>query len=280
MPGVKRWSVDLLVEQCVASFERGVPAVVLFPVTEDSAKTANCENAYDDDGLAQRAIRAIKEAVPKLGVITDVALDPYSIHGQDGLMDAAGYIVNDETVDVLVRQALSHARAGADMVGPSDMMDGRVGAIRGALESEGFIHTRILSYSAKYASCLYAPFREAVGSAANLQGADKYTYQMDPGNTDEALREVALDIREGADMVMIKPGLPYLDIVRRVKASFGVPTAAYHVSGEYSMIKAAAQNGWINEQQTVMECMLSFKRAGCDAVLTYYANDVADWLNA
>lgn len=278
MPGVKRWSVDLLVEQCVASHERGVPAVVLFPVTEDSAKTEQCEAAYDDDGLAQRAIRAIKAAAPELGVITDVALDPYSIHGQDGIMDTNGYIVNDETVDVLVRQALSHARAGADMVGPSDMMDGRVGAIRAAFEAEGFIHTRILSYAAKYASCLYAPFREAVGSAANLKGADKYTYQMDPGNADEALREVAMDIEEGADMVMIKPGLPYLDIAQRVKSTFGVPTAAYHVSGEYSMIKAAANNGWIQEQETVLECLLAFRRAGCDAVLTYYANDVADWL--
>ena len=279
MPGVKRWSIDLLVEQCHASFERGVPAVVLFPVTPDSAKTAACENAYDDDGLPQRAIRAIKSAVPELGVITDVALDPYSIHGQDGLMNSNGYIINDETVEVLVKQALSHARAGADMVGPSDMMDGRVGAIRTALEDAGFINTRILAYAAKYASCLYGPFREAVGSAANLQGADKYSYQIDPGNTDEALREVALDIEEGADMVMIKPGLPYLDIVYRIKSTFGVPTAAYHVSGEYSMLKAAAGNGWVDEQQAVMECMTAFKRAGSDAVLTYYANDIAEWLS-
>lgn len=278
MPGVNRLSVDLLVKKCVELHALQIPAVVLFPVTADEAKTEDCSNAWAADGLAQRAIAAIKSAVPDLGVITDVALDPYTVHGQDGLMNEEGYIVNDETCEVLVRQAVSHAQAGADCVGPSDMMDGRVGRIRQALDSEGFIHTRILSYAAKYASCFYGPFREAVGSAANLKGADKFTYQMDPANSDEAMREVASDLDEGADMIMVKPGLPYLDIVSRVKTTFGVPTFAYHVSGEFSMIKAAALNGWIDEQQIVMESMMSFRRAGCDGVLTYFAEDVATWL--
>lgn len=278
MPEVERYSIDLLVEQCALVHELGIPAIVLFAVTDDDAKTDGCETAYDPDGLMQRAVRAIKSQVPALGVITDVALDPYSVHGQDGLMDASGYIVNDETLAVLVKQALSHAEAGADVVGPSDMMDGRVRAIREALESAGRRNTRILSYSAKYASCLYSPFRDAVGSASNLRNADKCTYQMDPANRQEAMREVAQDIAEGADMVMIKPGLPYLDIIRDTRDHFGVPTFAYNVSGEYSMIKAAAQQGWIDERKAVMEIMMCFRRAGCDGVLTYHALQIARWL--
>ncbi|NNL06418.1 MAG: porphobilinogen synthase, partial [Gammaproteobacteria bacterium] len=252
----------------------------LFPVAGDSKKSDDAAEAYNPDGLAQRAVRALKQSHPDLGVITDVALDPFTSHGQDGLIDDTGYVLNDETVDVLVKQALSHAEAGADIVAPSDMMDGRIGAIREALEAGGFIHTRILAYSAKYASSFYGPFRDAVGSAANLGAGNKYSYQMDPANSDEALREVELDISEGADMFMVKPGMPYLDIVRRVKDTFEVPTYVYHVSGEYAMLKAAAQNGWLDEKATVLESLLSFKRAGADGILTYYAKTVAEWLNS
>jgi porphobilinogen synthase len=247
-------------------------------VTPAEAKSDDAREAYNPDGLAQRAVRILKDTVPELGVITDVALDPFTSHGQDGLIDETGYVVNDRTVDVLVRQALSHADAGADVVAPSDMMDGRIGAVRQALEAAGHVHTRILAYSAKYASSYYGPFRDAVGSAANLGSGDKSTYQQDPANADEALREVALDLEEGADMVMVKPGMPYLDIVRRVKDNFGVPVFAYQVSGEYAMLKAAAQNGWLNERAVVLEALLSFKRAGADAILSYYAVDVARWL--
>jgi porphobilinogen synthase len=278
MPGVERLSIDLLVEEAKNAVSLGIPAVALFPVTPAEKKTEDAREAYNPDGLAQRAVAALKQNVPQLGVITDVALDPFTTHGQDGLIDAGGYVVNDETVDVLVKQALSHARAGADIVAPSDMMDGRVGAIREALEAEGFVNTRILAYSAKYASSFYGPFRDAVGSGANLGGGNKYSYQMDPANTDEALREVELDIAEGADMVMVKPGMPYLDIVRRVKDTFGVPTYAYQVSGEYAMLKAAAQNGWLDERSTVLEALLAFKRAGADGILTYFAPQVASWL--
>ena len=256
-----------------------MPAMALFPVTPPSAKSMDAREAYNPDGLAQRAVRALKDAVPDLGVITDVALDPFTTHGQDGLIDDAGYVLNDETVEVLVKQALSHAEAGADIVAPSDMMDGRIGAIRAALEQAGHIHTRILAYSAKYASSFYGPFRDAVGSAANLGGGDKYTYQMDPANSDEALREVALDLEEGADMVMVKPGMPYLDIVRRVKDRFGAPTFVYQVSGEYAMLKAASQNGWLDERAVVLEALLSIKRAGADGILTYYAKDAARWMS-
>ncbi len=278
MPGVERLSIDQLLIEAEKIHKLGVPAVVLFPVTDDSAKTQDCAGAYDPAGLAPRAISALKDALPDLGVITDVALDPYSPHGHDGLMDSNGYIMNDETVDVLVKQALCHAEAGADMVGPSDMMDGRVGQIRSAFESSGWVNTKILSYAAKYASNFYGPFRDAVGAAASLGGANKFSYQLDPANSDEAMREIALDLQEGADMIMVKPGLPYLDIVRRAKQQFGVPTSAYHVSGEYAMIKAATANGWLDEQQIVMETMMAFRRAGCDAVLTYFAHDVAKWL--
>ena len=278
MPGVSRLSIDRLVEAAGSVHALGVLAVVLFPVTDDADKTEACESAHDPDGLAQRAIRALKAAHPSLAVITDVALDPYTPHGQDGLMDEAGYIVNDETVDVLVRQALSHADAGADIVAPSDMMDGRIGAIREALEAADHRHTRIMSYAAKYASSFYGPFRDAVGASAALGKADKKQYQMDPANGDEALHEIAADLQEGADLIMVKPGLPYLDIVRRAKETFRVPTFAYHVSGEYAMLKAAAANGWIDERAVVMETMLSFRRAGCDGVLTYCAGDVARWL--
>lgn len=278
MPGVERLSIDLLVEECRAAAQLGIPAVALFPVTPAHLKSLDAAEAYNPEGLAQRAIRALKQALPHLGVISDVALDPFTTHGQDGLIDDHGYVVNDATVDVLVKQALSHAAAGADIVAPSDMMDGRVGAIRQALEAAGYVNTRILAYSAKYASAFYGPFRDAVGSAANLAGGDKYSYQMDPANADEALREVALDLDEGADMVMVKPGLPYLDIIRRIKDQFGVPTFAYQVSGEYAMLKAAAQNGWLDERKTVLEALLSCKRAGADAILTYYAKTVAQWL--
>ena len=250
----------------------------MFPVTPQAAKSDDAREAHNPDGLAQRAVRALKHAFPDLGVITDVALDPFTSHGQDGLLDAQGYVANDATVEALVLQALSHARAGADVVAPSDMMDGRVGAIRRALEAEGFANTRILAYSAKYASSFYGPFRDAVGSAANLRGGDKFSYQMDPANADEALREVALDLAEGADMVMVKPGMPYLDIVRRVKERFGVPTFAYQVSGEYAMLKAAAQNGWLDEKKAVLESLLAFKRAGADGILTYFALHAARWL--
>ncbi len=278
MPGVERKSIDRLVEEAREVMDLGIPAIALFPVTPAEAKSEDAREAYNPQGLAQRAVRALKRALPDLGVITDVALDPFTTHGQDGLIDASGYVLNDETVEVLVKQALSHADAGADVVAPSDMMDGRVGAIRSALEAAGQIHTRILAYSAKYASSFYGPFRDAVGSAANLGGGNKYSYQMDPANSDEALREVALDLQEGADMVMVKPALPYLDIVRRVKESFGVPTFAYQVSGEYAMLKAAAQNGWLEERAVVLESLLSIRRAGADAILTYYAKDAARWL--
>jgi porphobilinogen synthase len=278
MPGVERVSIDLLLQEAHQLAELGVPAIALFPVTPASAKSEDAREAYNPEGLAQRAVRALKQALPDLGVITDVALDPFTTHGQDGLIDASGYVMNDETVEVLVRQALSHAEAGADVVAPSDMMDGRIGAIRDALEGAGRIHTRILAYSAKYASSFYGPFRDAVGSAANLGGGNKYSYQMDPANSDEALHEVALDLQEGADMVMIKPGLPYLDIVRRVKDEFRVPTFVYQVSGEYAMFKAAAQNGWLEERSVVLESLLSIKRAGADGILTYFAKQAAAWL--
>lgn len=278
MPGVERLSIDELLRVAEGAVELRIPALALFPVTAPEAKSLDAAAAYDDDGLCQRAVRALKSHFPQLGVITDVALDPYTSHGQDGLLDASGYVMNDETVDVLVQQALSHARAGADVVAPSDMMDGRIGALRDALESDGYIHTRILAYSAKYASAFYGPFRDAVGSAAALGKADKKTYQMDPANTDEALQEIAQDLQEGADMIMIKPGMPYLDVVRRAKDEFGVPTFAYQVSGEYAMLKAAAQNGWLDERACVLESLLGFKRAGADGILTYFALDAAQWL--
>lgn len=279
MPGVWRLSIDELLRVAEQAVKARIPAVVLFPVTAPEAKSLDAAAAWDPKGLAQRAIRALKREFPTLGVITDVALDPYTSHGQDGLLDATGYVANDETIEALIQQALSHAEAGADVVAPSDMMDGRIGAIRTALEDHGHIHTRILAYSAKYASAFYGPFRDAVGSACALGKADKYTYQMDPANSDEALREVALDLEEGADMVMIKPGLPYLDIVRRVKERFGAPTYVYQVSGEYAMLKAAAQNGWLDERACALEALTSIKRAGADAILTYFALDAARWLN-
>ncbi len=278
MPGVERLSIDLLVQEAGELYALGIPAIALFPVTPAEQKTLDAREAYNPDGLAQRAVRALKDAVPELGVITDVALDPFTTHGQDGLIDSSGYVLNDETVEVLVRQALSHADSGADIVAPSDMMDGRIGAIRAALEDAGYRNTRILAYAAKYASSFYGPFRDAVGSAGNLGTGNKYTYQMDPGNGDEALREVALDLAEGADMVMVKPGMPYLDIVRRVKQEFGVPTFAYQVSGEYAMLKAAARNGWLDERAVVLESLICFKRAGADAILTYFARQAASWL--
>jgi len=278
MPGVERLSIDELLKVGEQALELGVPVLDLFGVPDPAAKTADGRIAWDEDGIVPRAIRALKARFPELGVMSDQALDPYTTHGQDGLIDDAGYILNDETIEALVRQSLAHAAAGVDILSPSDMMDGRIGAIREALEAEGFIHTRIMAYSAKYASSFYGPFRSAVGSAANLGKGNKYTYQMDPANSDEALREVELDIAEGADMVMVKPGLPYLDIVRRVKDAFGVPTFVYQVSGEYAMIKAAAQNGWLDEKAVAMESLLAFKRAGADGVLTYYALDAARWL--
>ncbi len=279
MPGVERLSIDLLVEHARGVADLGIPAIALFPVTPPEAKSEDAREAFNPDGLAQRAVRALKDALPGLGVMTDVALDPFTTHGQDGLIDGSGYVVNDATVDVLVRQAISHAESGADVVAPSDMMDGRIGAIRTALEAEGHIHTRILAYSAKYASSFYGPFRDAVGSAASLGGGNKYSYQMDPANSDEALHEVGLDLAEGADMVMIKPGMPYLDIVRRVKDRFGVPTFVYQVSGEYAMLKAAAMNGWLDERAVVLESLLGIKRAGADGILTYFAVDAARWLH-
>ena len=280
MPGVERLSIDELLREAGEIHALGIPAIALFPVTPASSKSEDAREAFNPDGLAQRAVRALKQALPDLGVITDVALDPFTTHGQDGLIDEHGYVLNDETVEVLVKQALSHADAGADIVAPSDMMDGRIGAIRETLEQAGHCNTRILAYAAKYASGFYGPFRDAVGSAANLAGGNKYSYQMDPANSNEALREVALDLQEGADMVMVKPGMPYLDIVRRVKDQFGVPTFAYQVSGEYAMLKAAAQNGWLDEQAVVMESLLCFKRAGADAILTYFAKSVGQWLQA
>ncbi len=278
MPGVERLSIDLLCALGERLLSLGVPAIALFPVVGADKKTDLAEEAYNPEGLAQRAVRALKKAVPELGVIADVALDPFTSHGQDGLTDDSGYVINDETVTVLVKQALSHAEAGADVVAPSDMMDGRIGAIRQALEEKGQLHTAILAYSAKYASSFYGPFRDAVGSAANLAGGNKFSYQMDPANSDEAIREVALDIAEGADMVIVKPGMPYLDIVRRVKQQFGVPTYAYQVSGEYAMLMAASQNGWLDEQAVVMESLLAFKRAGADGILTYFAERAAGWI--
>ena len=278
MPGIERLSIDELLLDATEIHELGIPTIALFPVVPEENKSEDAREAFNPDGLAQRAVRALKQALPELGVITDVALDPFTTHGQDGLVDESGYVLNDETVAVLVKQALSHAEAGADIVAPSDMMDGRIGAIRKALEQAGHRNTRILAYAAKYASSFYGPFRDAVGSAANLAGGDKYSYQMDPANSDEALREVALDLEEGADMVMVKPGMPYLDIIRRVKDEFAVPTFAYQVSGEYAMLKAASQNGWLDEQAVVMESLLSIKRAGADAILTYFAKSVGHWL--
>ncbi|MBY5269290.1 porphobilinogen synthase [Spiribacter salinus] len=278
MPGVERRTVDRLVAEAEALYALGIPAITLFPVIPAEAKTADAAEAWNPQGLAQRAVRAVKAHVPELGVITDVALDPFTLHGQDGLLDETGYVANDLTLDALVRQARSHAEAGADIVAPSDMMDGRVAAIRGALEADGCSETRILAYAAKYASAFYGPFRDAVGSAGNLAGGDKRTYQMDPGNSDEALREVALDLAEGADMVMIKPGMPYLDVIQRVREQFGVPTFAYQVSGEYAMLSAAFENGWLDRRACVMEALLGFKRAGADAILTYFAKEVAGWL--
>ncbi len=278
MPGVTRYSIDELLIAAGEAQALGIPAIALFPVTPLEAKTLDAREAWNPQGLAQRTVRALKQAYPELGVITDVALDPFTTHGQDGLIDDSGYVVNDETVAALVKQALSHAAAGADVVAPSDMMDGRIGAIRDALEAAGHIHTRILAYSAKYASSFYGPFRDAVGSAGNLGKGNKYTYQMDPANSDEALHEVQLDLDEGADMVMIKPGLPYLDIVRRIKDQFGAPTFVYQVSGEYAMLKAAGAQGWIDERACALEALLSIKRAGADAILTYFAVDAARWL--
>lgn len=278
MPGVERVSIDELLKEAEEISKLGIPAIALFPVVGDNKKSLDASEAFNPDGLAQRAVRALKKAQPDLGVITDVALDPFTTHGQDGLINDEGYVLNDETVEVLVKQALSHAEAGADVVAPSDMMDGRIGAIRKELEANNYIYTRILAYSAKYASSYYGPFRDAVGSAANLGAGNKYTYQMDPANTNEALWEVALDLEEGADMVMVKPGMPYLDIIYRVKQQFGVPTYAYQVSGEYAMLMAAAQNGWLDEKAVVMEALLGFKRAGADGILTYFAKTVAQWL--
>jgi porphobilinogen synthase len=278
MPGVDRVTVDELVRDAEAIARLGVPAIALFPVTAPEAKSLDGREAWNPDGLAQRAVRALKKALPELGVVTDVALDPFTTHGQDGIIDETGYVLNDVTVEALVKQAVSHAAAGADIVAPSDMMDGRIGAVRDALEAAGHIHTRILAYSAKYASSFYGPFRDAVGSAGNLGKGNKYNYQMDPANSDEALREVQLDLDEGADMVMIKPGLPYLDIVRRVKDRFGVPTYVYQVSGEYAMLMAASQNGWLDERAVVLESLTSIKRAGADGILTYFARQAAEWL--
>jgi porphobilinogen synthase len=278
MPDVERVSIDLLLEQAQEIVELGIPAIALFPVVDASGKSDSADEAWNPDGLMQRAVRAVKSAHPGLGVITDVALDPYTSHGQDGLLDEDGYVTNDATIEVLVKQALSHAEAGADVVAPSDMMDGRIGMIREALESSGYLNTRILAYAAKYASSFYGPFRDAVGSAANLAGGDKYSYQMDPANSNEALHEVAMDIDEGADMIMIKPGLPYLDIVRRVSEELQFPTFVYQVSGEYAMLKAAGQNGWIDERACVLEALLSIKRAGANGILTYYAKAAAAWL--
>ena len=280
MPGVERLSVDLLVERAKEADSVGIPALALFPVIGQADKSLLAEAAYAEDGLVQRAVAELKSAVPTLGIITDVALDPYTTHGQDGIIDDSGYVLNDVTRDALVKQALSHAAAGADVVAPSDMMDGRIGAIRAELESTGHTNTLILSYAAKYASSYYGPFRDAVGSAGNIKGGDKKTYQMDPGNTDEALHEVALDLQEGADMVMVKPGMPYLDIVRRVKTEFKVPTFAYQVSGEYAMHQAAFAQNWLNREAVMLESLLCFRRAGADGILTYFAMDAARLLNS
>lgn len=278
MPNIERLSIDLLVAEAQALFELGIPMITVFPVPHPDSKTLEAQEAYNPDGLAQRAIRAIKQALPEMGVMTDVALDPFTTHGQDGIIDSEGYVLNDDTIDVLIKQAISHAEAGADVIGPSDMMDGRIIELRESLEEQGHINTKIMAYSAKYASAYYGPFRDAVGSSANLGGGNKSTYQMDPANSDEALHEVAMDLSEGADMVMVKPGVPYLDIVRRIKDEFKAPTFIYHVSGEYAMLKAAALNGWINEREVVLETLLSCKRAGGDGILTYYAKEAAIWL--
>lgn len=280
MPGVRRQSIDLLLKTAAEAVAFGVPALALFPVVDPSRKSLDAVEAWNAEGLVPQTIKALKAAFPELGVITDIALDPYTSHGQDGLIDETGYVLNDATITALVKQALCHAAAGADVVAPSDMMDGRIGEIRKALDEKGFIQTRILAYSAKYASAFYGPFRDAVGSSGNLGKGNKYTYQMDPANSNEALHEVALDISEGADMVMVKPGLPYLDIVRRVKDEFQMPTFVYQVSGEYAMLKAAAQNGWLDEKACVLEALLSMKRAGADGILTYYALDAARWLKS
>ena len=280
MPGVERLSIDLLVAEAKELVALGIPAIALFPVIDESLKSLDAAEAYNPQGLVPRAVKALKAAAPELGVITDIALDPYTSHGQDGLINEDGYVLNDETVAVLVKQALCHAAAGVDVVAPSDMMDGRVGEIRDALEQQNFSNTLILAYAAKYASNFYGPFRDAVGSSGNLGGGNKHTYQMDPANSDEAIREVALDLEEGADMVMVKPGLPYLDVVQRVKQELAAPTFVYHVSGEYAMLKAAANNGWLDEKACVMEAMLCCKRAGADGILTYFAKDIARWLKA
>jgi porphobilinogen synthase len=278
MPGIERLSIDLLVKEAILLNSLGVPAIALFPVTPLNAKSEFAEEAYNPDGLAQRAVKAVKDAVPTMGVITDVALDPFTVHGQDGILDSNGYVINDRTVDTLVKQAISHADAGVDIVAPSDMMDGRIGAIRQSLEQANHVNTKILAYSAKYASSYYGPFRDAVGSAGNLKGADKYSYQMDPANSDEALHECALDLQEGADMIMVKPGMPYLDIVRRVKDELAVPTFVYQVSGEYAMHMAAFEKGWLDKDQVMMESLVSIKRAGADGILTYFAKDAAKLL--
>jgi porphobilinogen synthase len=278
MPGIERLTVDHLLRECETLLRLKIPAIALFPFTPEAKKSLDARESWNPDGIAQAAVRAVKKEFPQLGVITDVALDPFTTHGQDGILDDSGYVMNDVSVAALVRQARSHADAGADVVAPSDMMDGRVGAIRAAFEAAGLVHTRILAYASKYASNFYSPFRDAVGSAAQLGGGGKHTYQMDVGNSDEALREVALDISEGADMVMVKPGLPYLDIVRRVKDEFGMPTFVYQVSGEYSMIMAAAGNGWLNERAVAMESLMCIKRAGADGILTYFAKRAAEWL--
>ncbi|MGK0442808.1 MAG: porphobilinogen synthase [Pseudohongiellaceae bacterium] len=278
MPGVERLSIDLLAQEAKELVQLGIPAIALFPVTPQSAKSEFAEQAYNPDGLAQRAVKAIKDACPGLGVITDVALDPFTVHGQDGILDNNGYVLNDRTVETLVKQAVSHASAGVDIVAPSDMMDGRIAAVREALENAGHVNTKILAYSAKYASAYYGPFRDAVGSTDNLKGADKYSYQMDPANSDEALHECALDLAEGADMIMVKPGMPYLDVVRRVKDELLAPTYVYQVSGEYAMHVAAFQNGWLNREQVILESLMSFKRAGADGILTYFAKEAAELL--
>jgi porphobilinogen synthase len=279
MPEVERLSIDELLGEAEAAYQLGIPAIALFPVTS-APKSDDGREAWNPEGLAQRAVRALKKHVPELGVITDVALDPFTTHGQDGLVNEQGYVMNDETVSALVKQALSHAEAGADVVAPSDMMDGRIGAIREALETAGHVNTRILSYAAKYSSSFYGPFRDAVGSAGNLGKGNKYSYQMDPANSDEALREVKLDIQEGADMFMVKPAMPYLDIIRRVKSELGVPTFAYQVSGEYSMLMAAARNGWLDERATALESLMAIRRAGADGILTYFAKRAAQWLQS
>ena len=278
MPGVKRQTLDKLLFQAEECVKLGIPMLAIFPVISAALKTEDAREAFNPDGLVPHVVAALKKNFPDLGIMTDIALDPYTSHGQDGLLDASGYVMNDETIAVLVQQAQVHAQAGADVVAPSDMMDGRIGAVRAALDQKGYIHTRIMAYSAKYASSFYGPFRDAVGSSANLGAGNKYTYQMDPANSDEALWEVGLDLQEGADMVMVKPGMPYLDIVRRVKDEFKAPTFVYQVSGEYAMLKAAAQNGWLNEEACVLEALLSFKRAGADGILTYFALDAVRWL--